>query len=115
MWKFFRYWMFLDQDKLKLSKEKSLLVKYSDDLLQDMIKGPISSESFKLKQDADTYVLKYLNCPPEEKTNKITQSVIKEAGLRELMDETIVETHSKSLDKEFKDSFLYPKFKQMLS
>jgi hypothetical protein len=70
-WKFFWYWMFLDNDKLKASKEKSILVKYSDDLLLKMIGGEINSDSFKFNKDSSTYVLKYLNCSPEEKTNKI--------------------------------------------
>jgi hypothetical protein len=73
-WKFFRYWITLDGDRLKFSKDKHSLVKYSDELLLDMIgsKGPIDPKAFKFNKDACTYTFKYLNCTQEEKTNKIS-------------------------------------------
>ena len=46
-WKFFKYWLMLGKDSLELSKQKSLLVRYSDELLLQMIEDGIDPKAFR--------------------------------------------------------------------
>ena len=115
MWKFFWHWMLLSNDKLKLATEKSLVVKYSAELLLKMTSKDINPDAFKFNQNAYSYTFRYLNCPLEDKAELLGKTISAEQGLRDLMDERVVKTDAESLLKEFKGHFMYPRFAHMLS